>query len=781
MATHPEPLPPIAKKSKAVPRPPWGRTANWIAAVTTVVLLGGSVGGYYYDRKQREALAAPYLRLVVTGPAALEAAAAAQYSIATSTISGEPLPSSIEWSLRSADGKRLIDRKEADESGSLRVTVPADMALPSGVELDVTAAHGGQHEDAKALLAVEGPQDVVQLTLDRPGYRRGETVYYRALALSRRGLLADRAVPIHFEVLDPSGAVAPGSPLEGLTDRGVGQGVFVVGEEAPEGKYTLVARSMDGGFAEQRRCFFIGRRPGLPHAAAKELAVAFYPEGGAVVEGLENRVYFTARDALGQLATIKGLVVDGRGRGVADAETVREGMGWFSFLPGEGQSYRLKVSSAEGMGQEFSLPAVSGGGKIVLDAGTGVFAADAPLEFNIRAAKEGIALVVAASCRGGPCGEQTLVATLRDHGANPVAIPLDEQAAGVIRLTAYDYSGSPPQVVARRLVYRRPSRWLTVRAAKPPQRFSPGGKVSLTMIVADETGHPAPATLGISVVDCRMLGQAELEGAGWAPGTVPYLWPFVTATGTVPDLFHADDKDATVAMDLLLGTQKDLPATDAAPPLMIDNLAALQTHYERSLAEYQQTRTRALDPLVALCFFGGLGLLLLVTMLALMNVVSGRFLWLPTMVAAACCALIGLNLMDPGQARIERRVTPFAASAANPPADSGARPAAAKEAAPKTPKTFAPGRYEYRRGGGPPAPHGAAAETLYWNPLAIAGPDGRVEIAFDLPAGVAAFAVLVDAHGDGRVGAGRTVIKADDHAAHGARGRKAEGNGKKAE
>ena len=149
----------------------------------------------------------------------------------------------------------------------------------------------------------------------------------------------------------------------------------------------------------------------------------------------------------------------------------------------------------------------------MLDVGTGVFAAVEPLEFNIRAAREGTALVAAASCRGAPAGEQTLVTTLHghNHGANPVVIPLDEQAAGVLRLTVYDYAASPPQVVARRLVYRKPSRWLSVRAAQPPQPVAAGGKVSLTLLVGDEAGNPVPATLGISVVD-----------SGEPKGTVPF-------------------------------------------------------------------------------------------------------------------------------------------------------------------------------------------------------------------------------------------------------------------
>ena len=264
MATHPEPLPLIAKKSKAVARPPWGRTANWIVALTTVVLLGGSVGGYYYDRRQKEVLAAPYLRLVVTGPPALESAAAAQYSIATSTITGEPVPSSIEWSLRSPDGKRLTYGKEmADENGSLRVTIPADMILPSRVELDVTAAHGGQREDAKALLAVESPQYVTQLTLDRSCYRPGATVYYRAGPIAA----------------GPAGRPGPADPLRGpRSGRGRGGRLAAGGPDRP--------RRRSGGLRHGRAIAGGQIYPGRPQPGRRlcgtETMLLHSPHGGLV-------------------------------------------------------------------------------------------------------------------------------------------------------------------------------------------------------------------------------------------------------------------------------------------------------------------------------------------------------------------------------------------------------------------------------------------------------------------------------------------------------------------
>ena len=50
------------------------------------------------------------------------------------------------------------------------------------------------------------------------------------------------------------------------------------------------------------------------------------------------------------------------------------------------------------------------------------------------------------------------------------------------------------------------------------------------------------------------------------------------------------------------------------------------------------------------------------------------------------------------------------------------------------------------------------AETLYWNPLLIAGADGKAPLSFDLSDSVTTFRLLADAHGAGRIGSGRADI-----------------------
>ena len=174
-----------------------------------------------------------------------------------------------------------------------------------------------------------------------------------------------------------------------------------------------------------------------------------------------------------------------------------------------------------------------------------------------------------------------------------------------------------------------------------------------------------------------------------------------------------------------------------------------------------------------------MGLLFLLALLNLLRLTSGVWLWLPTLAAAACAILLGLLLLDPRRHKIEAEFAPaFTPYEAPLPPEGGAKPpptlsealrtlhrAASDEASwpagrgelPKIVEKyrFPGGAYAYHRETGAKAEHRDRAETLYWNPLAIPGPDGSVHVHFDLPDRVAAYRLLIDAHGDGRMGGAR--------------------------
>ena len=125
-------------------------------------------------------------------------------------------------------------------AGALSVTISSEVALP-----------------------LEPTRCATYLTVDRPVYRPGETVYFRSLTLRRRSLEAGSEFPIRFELLGPDGALVAGAFLEGVTEHGVGNGRFEIPDDAMAGSYTLHAKSLDGFFPEQR-CEFQVRAYRVP-------------------------------------------------------------------------------------------------------------------------------------------------------------------------------------------------------------------------------------------------------------------------------------------------------------------------------------------------------------------------------------------------------------------------------------------------------------------------------------------------------------------------------------
>lgn len=718
-------------KPNGAARRTFARYANWTVGLAAALLVLISAGGYFYHREQLADIATEHLRLIVTGPSSLQDGVAAEYTVSTTAIDGRALHAEIEVALLDPNGERLkAFRKTADENGRLKVVIPADAKLSPRVMLKVTARHHGNREEAEAELAVEPDPLDTRLALDRSLYRPGETVHFRSQTLSRFRLAEDRARQVRFEMVGPGGAAVPGMLFETVSRRGIAGGVFTIPADLPDGRYALVVRGEEDFPADSQE-FFIrdddkssveiddgNSRETLVKTIPIDIGkidVAFYPEGGELVAGLENRVYFTARNRSGKPVHLSGEIVGdgdedgGPRRVVAPVETVHDGMGTFSFVPRAGKSYRLKIKKPRGITIEPKLPEPNSKRGVVLTADEGVFDAGAALKFRVRWAGASRPLVTAAYAQGAQVGQQPLPSAASSATGQPVQIHLDDAVVGAIRLVIFDYGATPPEPLAERIVYRRPGRKLNVQMLGAEKHYSPGESVELSLLVTDEAGQPVPAALGISAA--KLPANQIERNAG------------------------LDQEKSPAELDLLLGTRK-WRRFGERPPLMFDNVEQINSNYEKSLADYRADRTGVLDTLTAASFFGGLALVVLVAMLGLMRIVSGIHLWVSAIGATTCCMILGAILMDPVRPSPGHgAVVPFASYRAPDP---------------KGESHVAVG-----------LPIGAtsdSAETIYWRPLLIADQDGKATIRFDLPETSGTLSVTVDAHGDGRVGVGQATI-----------------------
>jgi anti-sigma factor RsiW len=345
-----------------------------------------------------------------------------------------------------------------------------------------------------------------------------------------------------------------GGPLNLRTD---GQGSVMVRCQLPKaisrGQASLAVTFHDGGSIET-----IVRT--IP-IVLKKLDVQFYPEGGYLVAGLDNRVYFEARTTLDKPAELKGRLVDDRGTAIATVMTfndptqpgANQGMGRFEFKPEVGRRYELKIDSPPDIEGRFWLPQPVEDG-IVMQA-AGVTGAAEPIGVRLASVKETRALVVAAYCRGKLLAREKVQVTSGQQ--TEVSLKPESPAGGVYRITVYEErEGQRPLPRAERLVYRVPGERLDLKLRADRPHYTPGERAGVHISSRDENGRSVPAIVTAAVVDKSVIKLADEK----TYRTLPTSFLLTSEVRRPEDLEYADfllsgHRSGQVALDLLLGTQ----------------------------------------------------------------------------------------------------------------------------------------------------------------------------------------------------------------------------------
>ena len=633
----------------------WLKASLVLAGLYFVFLLGGDRLIDKAEEQQRVLagqIAPDQIRLSIEQTSAASFDAAGKFQIRAELADESPAEVQLSYSVRPREGKPIFaSAGVTDALGRFLLALPANLSIPDGAELHVEAKCEVPGVEVTAVssgsLRLVPTRYLTHLSMDRTLYRPGELVHYRSLTLERFSLSATEEFPVHFEIIDPSGTVVPGSQHDGITTRGVGTGVFAIPKEQVGGEYTLIARSHEGSFPEEVRKFqirnyrvprlrkelefqkdsygpgdlvvadfFAKQAEGGPSKGASinitavvdeqtvlqhnaqaddngsahvefripenieigdgrltvvvddggtretltktipiqldRIDVTFYPAGGDIVPGLQNVVYFVARNPQGEPVHIAGDIVDSRSRKLADTEVLHDGMGRFSFTPAFGESFRMVLTKPKGLRASFDLPQPNAEQVVAVDAGDGVFAAGSSPELVVSSTKPMPNLLVTAYCRGTLMAHQTFAAKT---GPNPVVLSLPGEAGGVLRVTVHDNSVSPPRPLAERLIYRRAGRELNIKVVGNEEPRAPGDRVRLQLQVTNEHGKPVPAALGIAAVDDSTLVLADDK--------YPNLPAHFLVTSEIEspedledaEFYLSDDPEAVVALDLLMGTQ----------------------------------------------------------------------------------------------------------------------------------------------------------------------------------------------------------------------------------
>ncbi len=315
--------------------------------------------------------------------------------------------------------------------------------------------------------------------------------------------------------------------------------------------------------------------------------VQLFPEGGDLVPGVPNRIYYRAQTADGLPAQVEGKLLDRRGAELAHFKTPPAGMGGFGGLggtnPGLGSFqmtppartagnaldraevekkaekkkataedvFKLVVTSPQGVTcRDEKMPVQANG--VALRVDEPVCREGQPLTVHLRDPDHGRPLLVAVVCRGRLVAQQHAVVPA--DGAT-VRLTPPPGVRGVLRLTVYGVEAKGLRPLAERLVYCKAAAPLRLTATSlnaPPDGFFQHGQEAALKIHASDARE---ATVLAAVLDDRLSRAGE-------PGIDPPAAFFYLATelGQPEALEDAevlleDGPKAEQALDLFLGTQ----------------------------------------------------------------------------------------------------------------------------------------------------------------------------------------------------------------------------------
>jgi hypothetical protein len=303
---------------------------------------------------------------------------------------------------------------------------------------------------------------------------------------------------------------------------------------------------------------------------ASNLAVDFFPEGGDLLAGVPNRVYYRLRTPLGEpVNNPQGSVIIMSMREpknvILNVEQ-KQGLGMFTFTPEINETYRLWVTHPGGpteIPDPFKKINVLARG-VALSVPEAVSKEGTPLNVVVHNTGAQRRLAILATCRGRLVAEEFLLA---GTGERTISLTTVAGTRGVVRVTLYDASAGTLTPLAERLIYRIPAEQLRLAVKGLKETFQKGERANLRIEASDELGRKTRAWIGGAVVDERVLTPADLDAP--SPQAHFFLLSGISRPEELEqaDLLLADSPQGRKALDLFLGTQgwrRFVPAADEA-------------------------------------------------------------------------------------------------------------------------------------------------------------------------------------------------------------------------
>jgi hypothetical protein len=389
-------------------------------------------------------------------------------------------------------------------------------------------------------------QEKLYVHTDKDLYLAGEICWFKVYAVdagSHHPL--DMSKVVYLEWLDKDNK--PVLQAKAGLDKGSGDGSLYLPLTVRTGSYKLRAytswmKNYGADWFFEKTVTIINTRKdaGTPNEPVPpQYSVAFFPEGGNLVENLPVRMAFRVTDQYGTGTTCTGVITEDEQDTLARANPLHFGIGSFTYTPKPGHHYRCIFRLPDGTAFNSLLPVAEKEGTVMTVTAEG----KQHLRVQLQSTNAGGAVYLLAQTR---LSVKQALAGSWQGGKASFLLDRDSLGEGVSHLTVFDATRQP---LCERLIFRQPSGQLQIDVEPDKSSYGTREKIGLSLTTQDPGRRPVAADCSFSVYLADSLQPVS------AHHILPYLLLVSDLKGKIesPDYYFSHPEDE-LAMDNLMMT-----------------------------------------------------------------------------------------------------------------------------------------------------------------------------------------------------------------------------------
>jgi hypothetical protein len=395
------------------------------------------------------------------------------------------------------------------------------------------------------------PQEKAYLHTDKPYYVVGEKLWFKAYLVEGMTNRPDTvSVPLYIDLIDNSAGKLIDRRIVKL-EGGFGHGDFTLPDSLSAGFYRLRAytnwmRNFDETqyFIKDFQVYSLDEQPIAEKLNAEAIDFQFFPEGGNLVEGFDNRIAFKATDGAGKGLVFSGEIIASTGDTIQSFRSEYLGMGFCSFKPESGKNYRAVVKYRDNYTKIFDLTQVQKQGiSMILD--------NISNKNNIRLSLNSSLKDTEMLIIGQSKGVVFYAGKIPSGKANAfITIPKDKFPPGVAQFTVFDKQFRPH---AERLAFIQPTKELIFKIKSDKNTYKTREKTNLEIEVKDTDNQPVEGNFSLVVSD-----ENQIKGLDEQETILSNLLMSSDVKGNIENpayYFDKSNRKANFHLDILLMTQ----------------------------------------------------------------------------------------------------------------------------------------------------------------------------------------------------------------------------------